>query len=310
MNVFIYELIDPITNETRYIGKTKNLNVRYSGHLNEKVLTYKGSWIKGLVKNGLKPILNVIDKVESNEADYWECFYISLYKSWNCRLTNGTKGGEGGSIRQGMKNSKEHREKIKFGHSPQGKELNRLKRESKMRGAQERLITPEVRKKAVATRKTNYSNWHSQQTKDKISKANKGKVISQEQKDKQSQKLTGRISPNKGNKLTDESRKQMSESHKGLKHSEATLEKLKTANIKTGLLLRGRTPWNKGKENPKAFKAILQCDLEGNLIQEFKSLKEAVDILGIYGDGITNCCKERTKQCKGFIFKYKLTKDK
>lgn len=93
---FIYELIDPRTDETKYIGKTINLEERLKGHINEyksNKTTLKINWIKSLEKKGLIPIINVID---TDEVNFWEIFYIQLYKSWNINLTNMTIGGTGG----------------------------------------------------------------------------------------------------------------------------------------------------------------------------------------------------------------------
>jgi hypothetical protein len=95
---FIYELIDPITFETRYIGKANNPKFRFISHLIPSALkknTYKNNWIKFLKKQNLKPILNIIDEVLFEEWEFWERFYIELYKGWNCRLTNGDNGGWG-----------------------------------------------------------------------------------------------------------------------------------------------------------------------------------------------------------------------
>lgn len=52
------------------------------------------NWIKGLKKEGLKPILEIIDEVDKIEWKFWEKHYISLYKSWGFRLTNLTEGGD------------------------------------------------------------------------------------------------------------------------------------------------------------------------------------------------------------------------
>jgi len=113
---FIYELIDPITDETRYIGKSDNPSKRLSGHLKDKSHTYKVSWIKSLKNNNLYPILNIIDEVNESEWQFWERFYISLYRSWNCRLVNLAQGGEGGSLRKGYKTSAETKRKISLAH--------------------------------------------------------------------------------------------------------------------------------------------------------------------------------------------------
>ena len=60
----------------------------------------------------------------------------------------------------------------------------------------------------------------------------KGVVLSEEHK----QKLKGKTPWNKGGTFTEETKKKMSESALGRKHSEETIQKF-----------MGRTPWNKGK---------------------------------------------------------------
>ena len=86
---YIYELIDPSTNEVRYIGQTVDAYERLYNHLEEAKYgnSHKNKWIRKLVKNGMRPILNVIDEIES-DIYFWEMFYINLYRSWGIRLTN------------------------------------------------------------------------------------------------------------------------------------------------------------------------------------------------------------------------------
>lgn len=99
-NYYIYELIDPITNKTMYIGKTKDIDRRYKNHLycnrgKESKVNYKKLWIKSLIDNNLEPIINVLDIVSYEDQNYWEKFYIALYKSWGIELLNMTSGGSG-----------------------------------------------------------------------------------------------------------------------------------------------------------------------------------------------------------------------
>lgn len=60
---------------------------------------------------------------------------------------------------------------------------------------------------------------------------------------------------------------------------------------------------NTSKRNRKYCKAILQYDLEGNFIKEWKSIKEATKNLKC--SNITNVLKGRYKQDNGFIWRYK-----
>lgn len=97
MKIFIYALIDPVTEEIRYVGKTHNLKARYGKHFNScnNTKTRNANWIKSLLKRGIKPIMEVIHECDESNWSFWEQHYISLYKSWNLRLNNHTAGGEG-----------------------------------------------------------------------------------------------------------------------------------------------------------------------------------------------------------------------
>ena len=56
--VYIYTLTDPITNQVRYVGKTKNLKQRRHNHLNKCLdkNTHKRNWINSLRKIEKRPI--------------------------------------------------------------------------------------------------------------------------------------------------------------------------------------------------------------------------------------------------------------
>ncbi len=96
--VIIYILIDPETNEVRYVGKTTNLKKRLNRHLNESkksTSSHKKAWIKGLLKKGLEPQIQIIDEVKGDEWRFWEKYWIEQMKSWEFNLTNETDGGDG-----------------------------------------------------------------------------------------------------------------------------------------------------------------------------------------------------------------------
>jgi predicted GIY-YIG superfamily endonuclease len=97
-NTFIYSLSDPITNEIRYIGKTNNIKKRLCTHLTKSNLIkkkHKNNWIKNLLFNNTKPLIEVIDEVPIKVWEYWEKFWISQFKIWGFKLTNSTDGGDG-----------------------------------------------------------------------------------------------------------------------------------------------------------------------------------------------------------------------
>jgi hypothetical protein len=250
--VFIYELIDPITFETRYIGKTKQLNKRLNGHLwrakNKLSFVYKENWIRSLLNRNLKPIINIIDEVDKNEANFWEIFYISLYRSWNCKLTNTTKGGDGGN------GNKQSEETIK-------KRINTRRNNGKPWVSEEQKV--EMRNNNLGENNPNWGVKCSEETKDRISKGtkNKTKIYSKEGLKRKLEFM--RLHPPR----------------KGKKCSEETKDSLR--------------------------KPIMQLNLDGSFVREFKSYTEALEITKI--KGIANCLTERAKTAGGFIWKYKAT---
>jgi len=93
----IYTLTDPRTNEVRYVGKANNVKQRYKAHLNRvrKHQTHKKNWLEELRREGLKPIIGVIDVVPIDDWQYWETYWISQMKQWGFNLVNHTNGGDG-----------------------------------------------------------------------------------------------------------------------------------------------------------------------------------------------------------------------
>ena len=94
----IYELVDPRSNEVRYVGLTKfNLSKRLKEHVDKskckKRLLHVNYWINSVLDNGLFPEIRLIEKTDDNLR---ECYWISEYRSRGYKLTNLTDGGEFG----------------------------------------------------------------------------------------------------------------------------------------------------------------------------------------------------------------------
>ena len=100
MKVFIYTLEHPITNEVRYVGKTKNPKMRFHNHCNKlhNEKTHKRNWINNLRKENLRPVMEILDEVEESEWKYWEKFWIEQFRQWGFNLVNHTSGGDGLTI--------------------------------------------------------------------------------------------------------------------------------------------------------------------------------------------------------------------
>ena len=94
----IYQLVDPRTNETRYIGKTGNtLNRRLWEHIHNARggNQHRDYWIAELARFDLKPRIELIEEIDIEDADDTERYWIRFCRLVGCRLTNKTDGGDG-----------------------------------------------------------------------------------------------------------------------------------------------------------------------------------------------------------------------
>lgn len=58
-----------------------------------------------------------------------------------------------------------------------------------------------------------------------------------------------------------------------------------------------------GIERPYQYRAIIQRDKEGHLLMIYRSIKEATEA-GYTEAGISNCCRNRLKTHRGYIWEY------
>jgi hypothetical protein len=98
---FVYCLIDPRTEEIRYIGKTvATLPMRLSQHIyaatHNKWQSHVNNWIRSLLHGGDRPVIRVLSVVSDKETlSREECRLIEYYRKRGARLTNLTNGGDG-----------------------------------------------------------------------------------------------------------------------------------------------------------------------------------------------------------------------
>jgi predicted GIY-YIG superfamily endonuclease len=88
---YVYELIDPRTNEIRYIGITARPEIRFTQHLNgiNEPNGYKVEWIQELKEQGLLPEMRITETVDNKEeARELERYWIEYYLSRDVQLTN------------------------------------------------------------------------------------------------------------------------------------------------------------------------------------------------------------------------------
>lgn len=110
-------LVDPTTGKVRYIGQSRHVDRRYSQHLRaSQTKTFPVAlWIRGLVDQGLRPSMSVIDSVSEDEWEEAEKDYIAVYRELGCDLLNVTSGGQGWSDPTGEIASKISRTRLERG---------------------------------------------------------------------------------------------------------------------------------------------------------------------------------------------------
>lgn len=89
-----------------------------------------------------------------------------------------------------------------------------------------------------------------------------------------------------GRKMSEEQRRKLSESHKGIK----------------------QTPESIKKRTSKIVKSVEQFDLNGVLIKEYESITEASRQTGVSYESISKCCNGHIRQCCGYIWRFKILK--
>ena len=180
----IYALIDPRTDEIRYVGKTiKTVEARVSVHLyyaRKGVHTACARWLKSLIDIGLKPEIKILEIVHEDWAKA-ECYWIAKFKSEGIPLLNHTAGGDGLN---------------EYRHKPEAvakiKAALATRYENKPNPLKGRPRTEEVRLKCSISQK---GRIVSQEKRDRISATMMGRVLPEEVRMKISASLKGRPKP-------------------------------------------------------------------------------------------------------------------
>jgi hypothetical protein len=261
----IYILIDPISNEIRYVGKANNIQQRLHSHKNRcrDANTHKRHWINKLRLKGLHPELEVIDRVLVSEWHYWEKFWISYYLSIGCRLTNSTYGGDG----------------LSFGNNTSFK---------KGQGAK-----PVVELNMDCCVVGNYKSVSSLPS-GESSLNKKGKITIRN---------TILLYKDTFDKMTiDELKTYISD---GMYIRSMNEKKRIENSIKKGGFKKGKQTWNKGKKYRNFGIPVYQYDrITGNFINEYKDSTDASAFFYCSSANIQNCARMVSKTAAGFIWRY------
>ncbi len=129
----VYILIDPLTQQIRYVGQSKNARVRYSQHLRDaerRPRNYRVyNWINHLTKLNQKPILRIIEL--TNDPDSSETYWIEFFRNSGfdlCNHTNGGKGPNGKIHSEEFKQMISHIHKGKIVSAEVGRKISKVKK--------------------------------------------------------------------------------------------------------------------------------------------------------------------------------------
>jgi hypothetical protein len=154
--IYIYALICPESQKPRYVGKTKYVGTRLSGHIGKAkgfhTNNHCANWIRSLLGKGLKPSIVVIAELP-NDADWQkaESEAIVAYRAAGHDLTNSTSGGDGF-------HDMPTEIRAKSTAALRLRMSDPVKRAEWLRKTAEARNTPEVRKKQSDSRKTAWAN--------------------------------------------------------------------------------------------------------------------------------------------------------
>jgi hypothetical protein len=144
----------------------------------------------------------------------------------------------------------------------------------------------------------------SDETKQKLRQANLGKKYSEETRAKLS---AIRLGKKIKSGWTTEKRENLRIKRTGCKHTDEAKKKI-SASSKGNKHNIGRK-WTDSRRLVMPLKPIIQCDIMGNVLQEYESIIAAATSIGVTRDTLTNIISGKTKkpnkERRGFIFKFK-----
>lgn len=275
---YIYKLIDPETNDIRYIGQTDNIKRRYNDHISSSFNensdcynTYKARWIRKLKSKDLLPLIEIVEEcIDFIQSNIRENYYIEKLTNEGYKLTN----SHSLDVTEFSIETKK-----KMSTARKGKTLEEIV------GLEKSIELKEYYSEKI---KLNNPNKNS----DPLVREKISNTLKEYFKDKENHWAYGL-------KMTDE-------------HN----EKLRIAQLNRKKSISKRMPMTeeqkeKLRNSIKGTKIkrsqILQYDLDMILVKEWNSLREIERIdTTMSRSQIAKCCKGNKETYAGFIWKYKI----
>lgn len=93
---------------------------------------------------------------------------------------------------------------------------------------------------------------------------------------------------------------------KGYKHSPEAIEKIRNASKRpnAGKFKKGRISQAKGCKKPEYEKTILQYDLEGNFLMEWKGIRGTAKVLNLNMQTLSDCLNGRCNRAGKFMWRH------
>lgn len=254
MKHYIYILIDPETNKIRYVGQTtKNINKRLTSHLSKVRIspnktTHKNTWIKSLLNKNLKPIIEIIDTVTTDNWKEKEKYYIQEYKK-NNDLLNISEGGDSGCYPGHKRIWKSEEDYLNWKTNVTNSNKNKI-------------LTDETRKKMAENCRLTH----------------KGKKRSVETKEKLRNSKIGEKNHRFGISLSDERKKQNSLFNKGKVIPDDVRIKIKLNQPNRRSVIQK----TKDDKIVKIYNSILEAKRETKLMNIYKVLNGTMNYCGNY----------------------------
>jgi group I intron endonuclease len=134
---------------------------------------------------------------------------------------------------------------------------------------------------------------HTAETREKLRKLSTGKKWTQNQREKQSQRLLGHTLPKESKELLRQKRIGNHNPFYGKKHTEETKQ-----------IIRERTPSKLGGKSNLA-KSVQKLDANGRIICEYDAITTAAKENGIASPyNISGCIRGKQRTCGGFMWRY------